>query len=108
MFKHFLAVGFVTSVLAALATGAMAQKAPPELPVAIMCWNEKTKIWVVGHLSTVKEDGSASYVGRLSGTVNSKGFVEPPSNRPVAIDCYGKTLEQLRAMGRLVEVRRTP
>jgi hypothetical protein len=29
--------------------------------------------------------------------------VEAPSNRPAALDCYGKTLDQLRAMGRLFE-----
>jgi hypothetical protein len=110
MFKLSLAVGAVTSVLVTLATGAVAQKAPPELPLAIFCWSEQTRTWVVGNLSTIKEDGSATYVGsngRLSGTVNAKGVVEPPANRPVAIDCIGKTLEQLRALGRLIEIQRT-
>jgi hypothetical protein len=110
MFKHSLAVGFAASVLVTLATGATAQKTPPELPLAIFCWGEQTKTWVVGHLATIKGDGTATYVGpngRLSGLVNAKGVVEPPSNRPVAIDCYGKTLDQLRAMGRLIEIQRT-
>jgi hypothetical protein len=110
MFKHSLAVGFATSVLVTLATGATAQNTPPELPLAIFCWGEQTKTWVVGHLATIKGDGTATYVGpsgRLSGLVNAKGVVEPPSNRPVAIDCYGKTLDQLRAMGRLIELQRT-
>jgi hypothetical protein len=109
MLKLSLAVTAITSVLVALATGAVAQKAPPELPLAMFCWSEQTKTWVVGNLSTIKEDGSATYVGangRLSGTVNAKGVVEPPSNRPVAIDCFDKTLEQLRAMGRLIEFQR--
>jgi hypothetical protein len=104
----------VTAVILALsipATGpANAQKAPPELPLAIFCWSEQTKTWVVGNLATIKEDGTATYVGangRLSGTLNAKGVVEPPSNRPVAIDCYGKTLDQLRAIGRLIELPRT-
>jgi hypothetical protein len=100
-----------TLVLAALAMGsAGAQQVPPELPLAITCWNAQTKTWLVGNLSTIKEDGTATYVGpngRLSSTVNAKGVVEPPSNRPVAIDCYGKTVDQLRAMGRLVEFQRT-
>jgi hypothetical protein len=111
MHKPSLALAAVISVLVTLSTeSANAQKAPPELPLAITCWNEQTKTWVVGNLSTIKEDGTATYVGangRLSSTVNAKGIVEPPSNRPVAIDCYGKTLEQLRAMGRLIELQRT-
>jgi hypothetical protein len=111
MLKFLLAVTAVTSVLATLTMGsAIAQKIPPELPLAITCWGEQTKTWVVGHLATIKEDGTATYIGpngRLSGTVNAKGVVEPPSNRPVAIDCYGKTLDQLRAMGRLIEIQRT-
>jgi hypothetical protein len=110
MFKHSLAVGFITSVLVTLATGAVAQKTPPEVPLAIFCWGEQTKTWVVGNLSTIKEDGTATYVGangRLSATVNAKGVVEPPSNRPVAIDCFGKTLDQLRSMGRVIESQRT-
>ena len=59
---------------------------------------------------TIKEDGTATYMGtsgRLSATVNSKGVVEPPSNRPVQLDCFGKTLDQLRAMGRVMEFQRT-
>jgi hypothetical protein len=64
---------------------------------------------VVGYLSTIKEDGSATYVGstgQLSSTVNAKGVVEAPSNRPATIDCFGKTLDQLRAIGRLIEFQR--
>jgi hypothetical protein len=110
MLKLLLATA-VTSVLTTLAMGsAVAKKVPPELPYSITCWNEQTKTWAVTHLSTIKEDGTAAYValnGRLSGTVNAKGVVEPPSNRPAAVDCFGKTLDQLRAMGRLIEFQRT-
>jgi hypothetical protein len=108
--KLLWAVTAVTSVVATLATGsAVAQKTSPELPLAVFCWSEQTKTWVVGNLATIKDDGTATYVGsngRLSATVNAKGVVEPPSNRPVAIDCYGKTLDQLRTMGRLIEPQR--
>jgi hypothetical protein len=110
MLKLSLAVTVVTSVLAALATGAVAQKLP-EAPLAVVCWNERTKIFVVGNLATIKEDGTSTYVGpsgRLSATVNAKGLVEPPSDRTAALDCYGKTLDQLRAMGRVIELKRTP
>jgi hypothetical protein len=110
MIKLSLAGTAITSVLVALATGAVAQSVPPELPLAIFCWNVQTKTWVVANLSTIKVDGTATYVGskgRLSGTLNAKGVVEPPSNRPAAIDCFGKTLDQLRAMGRVVESQRT-
>jgi hypothetical protein len=79
------AVCIVTSVLVTLATGAVAQKVPPEIPLAIICWNEQTKSWRVGNLSTIKEDGTATYVtpsGQLSSTLNAKGVAVPPSNRP--------------------------
>jgi hypothetical protein len=112
MLKLPLAITAVTSVLVTLATeSAIAQKVPPELPLAIVCWNEQTKTWVVGNLSTIKEDGTATYVGasgRLSVTVNAKGIVEAPSNRPAVIDCFSKTLDQLRAVGRVIEFKRTP
>ena len=111
MLKLLLAVTAVTSVLVTLATGAVAQKALPEAPLAIICWNDRTKIFVVGNLATIKEDGTLTYVGptgRLSATVNAKGLVEPPSDRTAALDCYGKTLDQLRAMGRVIELKRTP
>jgi hypothetical protein len=109
MLKLPLAVAAVTSVLVALATGAVAQKVPPEIPLAIFCWSEQTKTWRVGNLSTIKEDGTATYMatdGRLSATVNAKGVVEAPSNRPAKLDCYGKTLDQLRAMGYVIEFQR--
>ena len=110
MLKLSLAVTAVTSVLVTLATGpAVAQKVPPEVPLAVICWNEQTKTWRVGNLSTIKEDGTATYMttdGRLLSTVNAKGIVEAPSNRPANLDCFGKTLDQLRAMGRLIEFQR--
>ena len=109
MLKPPLAVIAATSVLVTLATGAVAQKVPPEIPLAIICWNEQTKTWRVGNLSTVKEDGTATYMatdGRLSSTLNAKGVVEPPSSRPANLDCFGKTLDQLRAMGRVIEFQR--
>lgn len=108
--KLLLAVTAVTSAFATLAIGsAVAQKIPPELPLAIVCWSEQTKSWAVSNLSTIKEDGTATYVGangRLSGTVNAKGIVDLPSNRKATFDCVGKSLDQLRAMGRLVEFPR--
>jgi hypothetical protein len=101
----------VTAVTSVLVRDLLSpKKSPPEIPLAIICWSEPTKTWVVGHLSTFKENGSATYAatgGRLSATVNSKGLMEPPSNRPTGVDCYGKTLDQLRAMGRLIEFQRT-
>ena len=50
MLKLPLAVTAVTSVLVTLATGAVAQKIPPEIPLAVICWNEQTKTWRVANL----------------------------------------------------------
>jgi len=109
MLKLSLAVTVVTSVLVTLTTGAVAQKVPPDRPLAIICWNESAKTWRVGYLSTVKEDGTATYAaltGQLSSTINAKDVAVPPSNRPANLDCFGKTLDELRAMGRVLEFQR--
>ena len=110
MLKLPLAVTAITSVLVTLvATGAVAQKVPPEIPLAVICWNEQTKTWRVANLSAIKEDGTATYMGtdgRLSSTVNAKGVVVPPSNRPANLDCFRKTIDELRAMGRVIEFQR--
>ena len=85
----------------------VAQKVPPDLPLAIICLNEQTKEWRVGYLYVVREDGSALYVapalGELGVEVNAKGLVETPTDRPASIDCFGKTVKELRAAGRVVE-----
>jgi hypothetical protein len=44
-----------------------------------------------------------SYVGA---TLNAKGVVEAPTNRPAGLDCYGKTLDELRQNGRIMEFQR--
>jgi len=110
MLKLPFAFAAFSSVLVTLATGsAVAQKIPPELPLAIVCWNGAAQTWRAGYLDTVKEDGTVIYsslTGQLSATVNAKGVVQPPSNR-LSGDCPGKTLEQLRAMGRVIEFQRT-
>ena len=111
MLKPPLAVIAITSVLVTLATGAVAQKVPPEIPLAVICWNERTKTWQVGNLSAIKEDGTATYIatdGRLSSTVNAKGVVVPPSNRPANITstASARPLDHLRAMGRVIEFQR--
>jgi hypothetical protein len=39
--------------------------------------------------------------------LNAERVVKPPSDRPATLDCYGKTLDQLRAIGRLIAFQRT-
>lgn len=83
-----------------------AQTFPADLPLAVVCWSEKTQRWVVGYLEVVNEDGSAIY-GRdeLSATLSAERLFEPPLNRQAVLDCYGKTLDELRATGRVMEIR---
>jgi hypothetical protein len=50
---------------------------------------------------------SATPDGRLSATVNATGVVAAPTNRPAGLDCYGKTLDELRSSGRIMEFQRT-
>jgi hypothetical protein len=98
------------SVLVTLATESVAQSVPPDLPLAIICWNEGTQVWGIAYLAQVRKDGSATYLpptGQLAATVNAKRMVEPPQNRPAVFDCFGKTLDELRAIGRIIEFQRT-
>jgi hypothetical protein len=87
-------------------SGTAAQKVPPDLPLAVICFNDQTQTWAVGYLNLINKDGSATYLaggGSLAVTVDAKGVVQPPSNRPAGGDCLGKTLKELRAAGRVME-----
>lgn len=106
MFKFPLAFAAVSGVFLTFATQVGAQTVPPNLPAAIMCYAEADQSWRVGYLSKVNKNGDAEYVssnGRLSATLNAKGVVEAPTNRPAGVDCYGKTVAELRSNGRVME-----
>ena len=101
------ATSAVALVIVTLATNSVAQNRAPDLPLAVICFNDQTQTWTVGYLNQVSKDGSATYAsGDLSVTVNAKGLVEPPSDRPAGGDCFGKTLKELRAAGRVMEFKR--
>jgi hypothetical protein len=54
----------------------------------------------------VTKDGDAIYIspdGRLTTTVTAKGIVAAPTSRPGGLDCYGKTVDELRSSGRTLE-----
>jgi len=100
----------ITTSLLAIATGVVAQTVPPNLPAAIICYAQVDQSWRVAYLGRVNKNGDMIYItpdGRLSATVNAKGVVAPPTNRPAGLDCYGKTLEELRSSGRIMEFQRT-
>ena len=104
-----LAATAVASVFVTLATGSVA-KTVPDFPLAVICFSEQTQTWRIGYLQEVSKDGSAVYVaaaGHLRVTVNANGLVQPPSDRPPGVDCFGKTLKELRAEGRVVEFGHT-
>ena len=98
------------SVFVSLTRETFAEAVPPDLPLGFICWNEKTQSWGVAYLAVAEKDGTATYMppgGRMSATVNTKRMVEPPKNRPANFDCFGKTIDELRAMGRVIELQRT-
>ena len=107
----FIAITAISaSVLVTLATEFVAETTPPDLPLGIMCWNEGPQNWGVAYLATVKKDGTASYMpptGQTAATVNAKRIVEPPEDRPAVFDCFGKSIDELRALGRTIELQRT-
>ena len=41
--------------------------------------------------------------GKLGATVNADGVVVSPTNRPAGLDCYGKTLDELRSDSQIME-----
>jgi hypothetical protein len=109
MLKFPLALAALSGVLLTQATQTAAQTVPaPSLPAAIMCYAESDQSWRVGYLYKVNKNGDAEYVsanGKLNATLNAKGVVEAPTNRPAGVDCYGKTLADLRTNGRVMEFK---
>jgi hypothetical protein len=108
--KFPLALVTILGLLLTLATATVAQTVPPNLPAAIICYAPADQSWRVGYLFRVNKNGDAIYIspdGKLSATVNAKGVVVVPTNRPAGLDCYGKTLDELRSNGRIMEFQRT-
>jgi len=105
MLKLALALG----ALLAFATGAVAQTFPSNLPMAITCYAPQDQSWRIGYLYRVNPKGDAIYLaadGKIGATVSAAGVVEAPTNRPAGLDCYGKTLDELRANGRVMDFQR--
>lgn len=110
MLKMWLALVAIGSVLV-MPTVTVAQTFPQDLPLGIMCWSQNAKAWVVAYIHTVKENGDAVYQGqggRLNATLNAARVLVVPSDRPAGVDCFGKTLDELRKMSRLIPLQRTP
>ncbi len=110
MLKFPLALVAVPGVLLTLATATAAQTFPPNLPMAITCYDQKNQSWHVGYLNRVHANGDAIYMrvdGKLTVTVNAKGVVVMPTSRPAGVDCFGKTLDELRANGRVMDFQRS-
>ena len=106
MLKFALALG----ALLALATGTAAQTFPSNLPMAIICYVQQDQSWRIGYLFRVNAKGDAIYLavdGKTGATLNAEGVVVTPTNRPANLDCYGKTLDELRSNGRVMEFQRT-
>jgi hypothetical protein len=104
-FRPICLAAFLGAILGPL-TGVAAQTLPSNLPAAIVCAAPNAQGWRVGYLGRVNKNGDALYVapgGGLSATVNAKGVVVAPTDRPAGLDCFGKTLDELRASGRLMD-----
>jgi hypothetical protein len=102
----FAEAGAAALALTLTLSGQSLAQTVPDLPVSIMCYAEADHSWRVGYLSRVDQNGDAQYVsaaGKLSATLNSKGVLESPTNRPGGVDCYGKTLAELRAKNRTLD-----
>jgi hypothetical protein len=96
----------VPGVLLTLATGAVAQTFPPSVPMTIVCYAQQSQSWRVGYLYRVEQNGDTIYLladGKQGARVNAKGVVVAPTNRPAGLDCYGKTVDELRQSGRVMD-----
>jgi hypothetical protein len=102
MHKFSLVLVAILGMPFTLASGAVAQTAPPNFPIAVMCYAKSDQSWRVGYLYRIQANGD----GKLDATVNAKGVVVAPSNRPTGVDCFGKTLDELRSNGRVMEFQR--
>jgi hypothetical protein len=57
-------------------------------------------------LFEINQNGDVMYLSaneQLGATVDASGTVVAPANRPAGLDCYGKTLDELRSSGRTME-----
>jgi hypothetical protein len=109
MAKLHFAVAAASSMLATLTTGAIAQTVPANLPATIICYAPPDQSWRAIYLLRVTKDGDSLYItpdGRLIVKVNGKGLIESPTDRHGSVDCYGKTLDELRSSGRILEFQK--
>ena len=109
MLRFPLTLVAVPGVLLTLATGTIAQTAPPNVPIAVICYVEQNQSWRVGYLNRINQNGDAEYLsadGKLGATLSAKGVVLAPTDRPTTVDCYGMTLDDLRASGRVMDFQR--
>ena len=107
MRRILLAMIPAAGVILAFAAEAAAQTNPPDFPIGIICYIQQDQSWRVVYLNRVKANGDAIYLsGRLGLTVNAKRVVVTPVNRPDISDCFGKTLDELRSNGRVIDFQR--
>ena len=108
--KFLLTLVAVPLVFLTIATGTIAQTpTPPNVPMAVICYIEQNQSWRIGYLNRINQNGDAEYLtadGKLGATLNAKGVVLAPANRPAAQDCFGKTVDELRANGRVMDFQR--
>ena len=105
--RILLAMIPAAGVILAFAAEAAAQTNPPDFPIGIICYIQQDQSWRVGYLNAVNANGDAIYLsGRLGLTVNAKRVVVTPVNRPAISDCFGKTLDELRSNGRVIDFQR--
>jgi hypothetical protein len=107
--KFPLTLVAVPGVLLSLATGTIAQTAPPNVPIAVICYIEQNQSWRVSYLNRIDQNGDAQYStadGKLGATLSAKGVVLAPANRPATLDCIGKNVDELRANGRVMDFQR--
>ena len=102
--RGWLAAAIFGVVLAAQG-GAWAQEADlGDLPLAIIC--DKGGGTGIGYLSEIQPDGTIIYIsadGRIAASVTPDGAITPAGDL-VEGSCSGRTLDELRAAGRTIEM----
>jgi hypothetical protein len=89
----------------ALGEPTYAQNPLADFPLVVVCKTRDT--YHIFQLSRVTKDGTATYVAseRIAGTITLNGRAKAVGNK-LGGDCLGKTLEELRASGQALDIRR--
>ncbi|MBY5444873.1 hypothetical protein HFO93_15560 [Rhizobium leguminosarum] len=100
-----IAIALILPLAGISVSGAQAAGPFDQFPIAVAC--EYKGLYQIFYLTRLEADGVATYVNpsKLAGTI-SVGGTAKALGEPIGGSCLGKTLEQLRASGQILDLKR--